>query len=170
MWTTPGKKLLFMGGEFGQWREWNHDSSLDWHLLGDERHAGLQRWVGDLNRLYREHPAMHVRDNEPEGFEWVDANDSEASVLTYLRWGRSGEVVLVACNFTPLVRPHYMVGVPFGGAWREVLNSDAEPYGGGGIGNLGRVESPPFGAHGRPRALNLTLPPLSCVVLTPEDG
>jgi 1,4-alpha-glucan branching enzyme len=172
MWAQTGKKLLFMGGELGQWREWDHDRSIDWHLLDQTAHEGVRRWVEDLNRLYRGEPALHELDAQPgAGFEWVDANDSEASVVTFLRKGHStDEVILVACNFTPIPRANYLVGVPRGGRWLEVLNSDASLYGGSGWGNLGRLESVPIPIHGRPRALNLTLPPLGCLFLksTPE--
>jgi 1,4-alpha-glucan branching enzyme len=168
MYTQPGKKLLFMGGEIGQWREWNHDAGLDWHLLEHGPNAGLQQWVADLNRLYRDEPALHQLDSDPEGFEWIDANDSEASVVTYLRKDRNGEPVLVAINFTPVVRSNYLVGVPRGGFWREIANSDAWMYGGSGAGNMGGVEALPFSVHGRPRSLNLTLPPLACVILKPD--
>ena len=170
MYAQPGKKLLFMGGEFGQWREWNHDAGLDWHLLEEGRHAGLQRWVTDLNGLYRAEPALHELDSDPAGFEWIDANDSEGSVITFLRRSASGEPVLVACNFTPVVRTNYLVGVPEGGYWREIANSDAWMYGGSGEGNLGGADSLPFSVHGRPRSLNLTLPPLACVFLKPAGG
>jgi 1,4-alpha-glucan branching enzyme len=170
MYAQTGKKLLFMGGEIGQRREWNHDSALDWQLLEEEggRHAGVQQWVNDLNRLYRSEPALHELDSDPGGFEWIDANDNEASVLTFLRRSRSGETILVACNFTPVVRHTYLVGVPFAGFWREILNSDAWNYGGSGVGNLGGVETLPFSGHGRPRTVNLALPPLGCVFLKGE--
>ena len=168
MWTHPGKKLLFMGGEFGQWREWNHDVALDWHLLNEPDHAGLQQWVADLNRLYRDLPALHQCDFSARGFEWIDANDSDNSVLTFLRHGAAGPPALVACNFTPVVRQGYRVGVPFAGAWREAINSDAQTYGGSGVGNLGRVATEPVAWHGRNQSLALTLPPLGVVVFTPE--
>jgi 1,4-alpha-glucan branching enzyme len=169
MWAQPGKKLLFMGGEIGQWREWSHDRGLDWHLLDHAPHRGLRDWVRDLNRLYRGEPALHERDCEPGGFEWVDCNDSEASVLTFLRRGRSpGDVVLVACNFTPQPRPGYRVGVPLDGRWRELVNSDAMAYGGAGWGNMGGVDAEPVPHHGRPVSLPLTLPPLGAVFLRPE--
>jgi 1,4-alpha-glucan branching enzyme len=165
-WAQNGKKLLFMGGEFGQWREWNHEDSLDWHLLEEPGHAGVQRFVQDLNRVYREEPALHQLDTEQAGFEWIDANDSADSVLTYLRKGRDpADVVLVAANFTPVPRPNYLVGVPWGGVWREILNSDATDYGGSGWGNLGGVDALPLSVHGRPRALNLAIPPLGIVFL-----
>jgi 1,4-alpha-glucan branching enzyme len=170
MWTHPGKKLLFMGSEFGQWREWGHDRQLDWELTAEPDHSGLQRWVADLNRFYREHPAMHARDFSPGGFEWIDGNDSENSVLTYLRWSDGERPVLVACNFTPVPRKGYRVGVPVAGPWREVLNSDARIYGGGDVGNGGRVESKPVKWHGRANSLSLTLPPLGVVLLTPEEA
>src|SRR5438105_4676720 len=158
-WSLPGKKLLFMGGEFGQGREWNHESSLDWHLAEDPRHAGIQRLIGDLNRLMRSEPALHQLDAQPQGFEWVDANDSNQSVASYLRKGRSGEPVLVVLNYTPVIRAGYRVGVPRGGVWREVLNTDAEIYGGGGVGNHGSVRAEDQASHGRPHTLQLALPP-----------
>jgi len=164
MFGHPGKKLLFMGGEFGQWREWNHETSLDWHLLADADHSGLQRWVRDLNTCYRAEPALHAVDFEPAGFEWVDCNDNQRSVVSFLRRGRlPGQVVLFVCNFTPVVREAYKVGVPTGGYWTEILNSDAPLYGGSGKGNLGGVEAAPAGAHGRPWSVSLTLPPLAVV-------
>jgi 1,4-alpha-glucan branching enzyme len=172
MYAQPGKKLLFMGGEFGQWREWNHDTGLDWRLLEENegRHAGVQQFVMDMNGLYRREPALHELDADPAGFEWIDANDSEASVLTFLRRSRDGQTILVGCNFTPVPRHNYLVGVPFAGFWREILNSDAWNYGGSGTGNLGGVETLPFSAHGRPRTINLTLPPLACVFLKGEES
>jgi 1,4-alpha-glucan branching enzyme len=163
-WAQNGKKLLFMGGEFGQRAEWDHDRSLDWHLLEDPAHAGIQRMVADLNRLYRDLPALHEGDEEPKGFEWIDANDSEASVLTFLRWSHGRrDAVVVACNFTPVVRYGYRVGVPRPGRWRELLNSDGGDYGGSGVGNEGGVDSEPTPSHGRPSSLSITLPPLAAV-------
>jgi 1,4-alpha-glucan branching enzyme len=170
MWTHPGKKLLFMGGEFGQWREWNHDRQLDWDLAGQEDHAGVQRWLRDLNAAYRREHALHRLDFSAEGFEWIDGNDSDNSVITFLRRPGDGPPLLVACNFTPVPREGYQVGVPLAGAWREILNSDAPLYGGSGIGNLGRVESRPTPWHGREQSLRLTLPPLSVVAFTPEPA
>jgi 1,4-alpha-glucan branching enzyme len=165
-WAQPGKKLLFMGGELGQNQEWSHERSLDWHLLEDPGHAGIARWVADLNRLMREAPALHARDFDPGGFEWVDCNDAEGSVLALLRRGREGDPdVLVLLNFTPIPRPGYRVGVPEGGFWREALNSDAAEYGGAGWGNLGGRWAAVPGAHGRPHALELTLPPLGALFL-----
>src|SRR5262249_52512164 len=149
LYAQPGKKLLFMGGEFGQWREWDHDTSLDWHLLQYPLHHGLQRWVRDLNALYRAEPALHELDCDAAGFEWIDCNDSEASVVSLLRKGRTpGDWVLFVCNFTPVPRNDYHVGVPSGGRWQEVLNSDAAVYGGSGQGNLGGVDAAPVSCHG----------------------
>ncbi len=164
MYAQPGKKLLFMGGEFGQWREWVHDDSLDWDLLDLVPHAGVQRWVADLNRLYRDEPALHELDCSPGGFEWVDCHDADSSVVSLIRKGRSPDsIVLVVLNFTPVPRFNYRVGAPRGGFWKEILNSDAREYGGSGHGNLGGVEATPIPYHGRPYSLNLTLPPLSAV-------
>ncbi len=168
--TQPGKKLLFMGAEIGQWREWDHESSLDWHLLAYEPHQGIQRWLEDLNRLMREEPALHELDFSPDGFQWIDCNDAENSVLSYLRLAkRQGQELLIVCNFTPVPRQNYRVGVPQGGFWREILNSDAREYGGSGWGNLGGVEAVPVPWHGRPYSLNLTLPPLAIIVLKPAS-
>ncbi len=168
MWAHPGKKLLFMGGEFGQWREWSHDRELDWELLADPAHAGIARWVEDLNRLLRENPALHDRDCEAGGFEWVDCNDAENSVLSWLRKSRDGRLLLVVANFTPLPRADYLVGVPQPGRWRERMNSDATLYGGSGVGNQGGVDTVPVSAHGRYHALNLRLPPLGLLMFEPE--
>jgi 1,4-alpha-glucan branching enzyme len=164
MYAQPGKKLLFMGCEFGQLREWNHDDSLDWYLLGYPLHADLRRWVQDLNRFYRSEPALWEVDFAPPGFEWVDCSDVEHSVVSLMRRDRSGSsVILAVCNFTPLPRLKYRVGAPRGGFWREVLNSDAKEYGGSGQGNLGGLEASPSPCHGRPYSLELTLPPLGAV-------
>jgi 1,4-alpha-glucan branching enzyme len=169
MWGHPGKKLLFMGGEFGQRREWNHDEALDWSLLGSDEHSGLQRWVEDLNRFYRSEPALYELDFDAAGFEWIDAQDSEASVLSYLRKSSDGRMVLVVANFTPVLRENYMLGVPRAGYWAERLNSDATLYGGSGVGNQGGVHSVPVSAHGRFQALNLRLPPLGVLMLSLEE-
>jgi 1,4-alpha-glucan branching enzyme len=170
MYTQPGKKLLFMGCEFGQWREWNHDESLDWHLCQHAPHAGLQRWVEDLNRLYRSEPALYELDNHPSGFEWIDCNDAPASVVSCLRKGHlTDDLILVVCNFTPVPRLNYRVGAPRGGFWQELRNSDAHDYGGAGYGNMGGVEATPIPCHGRPYSLNLTLPPLSAVFFKHEE-
>jgi len=170
MYAQPGKKLLFMGGELGQWREWNHDTSLDWHLLESAPHLGVQRWIADLNRLYRSEPALHELDCDGRGFEWIDCNDSEHGVLSFLRTGRSAnDLILVVCNFTPVVRRNYRVGVPRGGTWRELLNSDADVYGGSQQGNLGGLAASPVSHHGQFHSLNLILPPLAVVFLKSES-
>ena len=170
MWAHPGKKLLFMGGEFGQRREWNHDTGLDWWICEHPEHAGVQRWVGDLNRVYRAEPALHELDSARAGFEWVDSRDIEASVVSFLRISAGGEAVLVIANFTPVVREQYRVGVPRAGWWRELLNSDAGIYGGSGVGNMGGAQAAPLAAHGRPFSLTLTLPPLALVMFKVEGG
>ena len=172
MYGHPGKKLLFMGGEFGQTREWSHDRSLDWHLLdAGPFHLGLQRLVRDLNGVYRRERALHEVDFEPAGFEWVDCNDWQSSVVAFLRRTRDpGDVVLVVSNFTPVVRSDYRVGVPRPGRWRELVNTDADAYGGSGQGNAGSVWSEPKAWHGRPHSLLLTLPPLSTVILKPAEA
>jgi 1,4-alpha-glucan branching enzyme len=165
MFTQPGKKLLFMGGELAQWREWDHESSLDWHLLAYDTHRGVNQLLRDLNQLYRDAPALHALDCDPRGHEWIDANDSDTSVLTYLRWDEERRTpVLVACNFTPVPRHGYRVGVPRSGYWREVLNTDAAIYGGSGLGNLGGVTTQDLPWHGRDHSLTVLLPPLAAVV------
>jgi 1,4-alpha-glucan branching enzyme len=165
MFGHPGKKLLFMGCDFGQWSEWNHDASLDWGLLADARHAGLKRLVRDLNTLYRGEPAMHQVDVEQSGFEWIDCNDTQRSAVSFLRHGRNPtDTLLFVCNFTPVTRPNYRIGVPVAGYWKERLNTDATIYGGSGQGNMGGVESNPLPVHGRPHSLSITLAPLGIVV------
>ena len=169
LWTHPGKKLLFMGGEFAQTSEWQHEQSLEWHLLEFAPHQGIRQWVRDLNRLYRTTPALHQRDFSADGFEWIDCDNADDSVIVYLRRGHGPrEMVLVACNFTPVAREHYRVGVPLPGKWLERLNSDAPEYGGSGIGNLGAADAQQHPSHGRPYSLTLRLPPLAAVVLTLE--
>jgi 1,4-alpha-glucan branching enzyme len=164
--THPGKKLLFMGGEIGQWAEWSHEGSVEWHLLQFQGHYGLWLWVRDLNYLYRNEPALHDLDFEASGFEWVDFSDQDQSVISYLRKGREAhEVMLVVLNGTPVPRFNYKIGVPFGGFWKEVLNSDAQVYGGEGFGNLGGQDAVPDHCHSRGHSLSLTLPPLGMVVL-----
>ena len=166
MFAQPGKKLLFMGCEFGQVREWAHDTSLEWDVLRYPVHSGLQNWVGQLNRVYRSEPALHLLDANAAGFEWVDCNDNLTSTISLLRKSESAkDTVLVVCNFTPIPRVGYRVGVPEGGYWRELLNSDAVEYGGTGVGNLGGVNAEEEPAHGRPYSLKLTLPPLSALFL-----
>lgn len=163
--TQPGKKLVFMGGEIGQWNEWNHDVSLDWHLTHNPLNAGLMRFVADANRLYRDEPALHELDHDPAGFQWVDCNDADNSVLCYLRKGKMGNTwILVICNFTPVPRWNYRVGVPASGRWEEVLNSDAKDYGGSGQGNFGVKDTVPLRCHGRPASLTITMPPLGIAV------
>ena len=167
MYAQPAKKLLFMGGEFGQWREWSHDGSLDWDLVDYPLHSGVQQWIRDLNRLYRSEPALHELDCEPAGFEWIDCGDAESSVVSLIRKGKStANLVLMVCNFTPVPRQEYRIGAPHGGFWREALNSDATEYGGSGMGNRGGVDADPWPQHGRPFSLPLTLPPLSALFLT----
>jgi len=164
MYAQPAKKLIFMGGEFGQWDEWYHESSLGWHLLDQPLHRGLQRWVQDLNQLYRNEPALHKQDFDSAGFEWIDCNDALQSTLSMMRKAYStDDVVVVVLNFTPVPRHDYRVGVPINGFWRETLNSDAQDYGGSGQGSLGGVEASPVSFHGYPYSLNLTLPPLAAV-------
>ncbi|HLN59450.1 MAG TPA: alpha amylase C-terminal domain-containing protein, partial [Thermoanaerobaculia bacterium] len=162
--AVPGKKLLFMGGEFGQWAEWNHDTALQWPLLDYPAHAGVKRLAAQLNRLYAGEPALHERDFDPAGFEWIDCNDWEDSTLTLARRGGTPEeVVLVALNFTPVPRYGYRVGAPVPGFWREIANTDAVEYGGSGLGNLGGVHAEETAVHGRSNSLSLTLPPLAAV-------
>jgi 1,4-alpha-glucan branching enzyme len=163
MYGNPGKKLLFMGCEWGQGSEWRHDHGLDWHQLEYYQHQGVQKWVADLNRLYTTEPAMHEADCKPGGFEWVDCSDSGSSIVDFLRKSSSGQRILVACNFTPVPREGYRIGVPSPGFWREVLNSDAIEYGGSGVGNRGGLEAEEQPWHGHPYSLLLTLPPLAAV-------
>lgn len=168
MWAHPGKKLLFMGGEFGQRREWTHEGELEWWVLDQPEHGGLRHWMGDLNRFYRTHPPLYELDFDAAGFQWIDADDSEGSVLSFLRHSRDGRQVLVVCNFTPVLRANYILGVPRAGRWCEALNSDATIYGGSGTGNLGGVDTTPVAAHGHYQSLTLTLPPLGVLFLVPE--
>lgn len=169
MYAQPGKKLLFMGGEIGQWREWSHDRSLDWHLLESPFHLGLQRWVEDLNQFYRGRSALHASDFSPTGFEWIDCNDAHQSTLSFIRQNSSdNDKIIIVCNFTPVPRYNYRVGVSEDGVWRECLNSDSRNYGGSDHGNLGNVETSPVPAHGRLFSLNLTLPPLGIVFFEKE--
>jgi len=191
MFAQPAKKMVFMGGEIGQYREWAHEGELDWNLLDYPLHRGVQSWMRDLNAAYSAEPALHQLDVRPEGFEWVDCNDNEASVISLLRWSKQSarpaenqpiaaetssntdaaevveaddrQVVLVVLNHTPVPRPGYRIGVPRGGFWKEILNSDAKEYGGGGMGNYGGVEADEIEHHGRPYSLKLTLPPLAAL-------
>ncbi|CAN5362558.1 1,4-alpha-glucan branching protein GlgB [soil metagenome] len=187
-WGMTGKKLLFMGGEFGQRSEWKHDKSLDWHLLDDPRHAGVMKVVGDLNRLYQSEPALHELDNQPGGFDWVDCSDYNASIISFLRRGKKiqvatpvieatdavaktepeyidGDVILCVLNFTPVTRDNYRIGVPYPGYWREILNTDAACYGGGNVGNNGGVHAEFHACHGQPYSVVLTLPPMGALYL-----
>jgi 1,4-alpha-glucan branching enzyme len=167
MWAHPGKKLLFMGGELAQEQEWSHDRSLDWHLLDQPEHAGVQRLVRDLNRVYREHPALWSVDFEPAGFRWLEANDAAANVVAFARLARDGSQVICACNFSPVPRPDYRLGLPFGGRWQEALNTDSEHYGGSNTGNLGVIEAEEQAWHDQPFSARVTLPPLGVVWLVP---
>jgi 1,4-alpha-glucan branching enzyme len=164
MWTHPGKKLLFMGGEIGQPREWNHDGEIDWDQLNDPLHGGLQRLVTDLNRIYGAEPALHATDCEAWGFQWVIGDDADNSVFAYLRKGPDGSTLLIVLNMTPVVRRDYRVGAPKPGTWREILNSDADLYGGGGVGNFSAADTEAVGAHGYDHSLSLSLPPLGGLI------
>jgi len=160
-----------MGGEFAQAREWVHEGALQWEVLGDAGHAGVQRWVADLNRLYRAEPALHQLDFDQAGFEWIDCHDADASVLSFVRKPRGrGRPLLVVCNLTPVPRTNYALGVPASGFWREALNSDAPLYGGSGMGNFGGLEAAPAPAHGRFHSLTLTLPPLAVLFFRNDDA
>jgi 1,4-alpha-glucan branching enzyme len=168
-WSLPGKKLLFMGNELGVWNEWNHDSELDWALGNHPAHAGIARWLGDLNRAYREHRALHVGDCDPVGFQWLVADDRSSSVIGYLRTGGADDPpVLAIANFTPVPREGYRIGVPRGGFWRELLNSDATIYGGSGIGNRGGMHAEPVAVAGHDHSLVVTAPPLAIVLMIAE--
>jgi 1,4-alpha-glucan branching enzyme len=162
MWSHPGKKLVFMGGEFAQWREWNHDIGLDWFLLDNPMNRGVQTLLADLNAAYRTYAALHVRDTEPSGFRWVVLDDAEQSVYAYLRFGNDTDpAILAVCNFTPVPRYGYRLGVPYAGLWREIVNTDAAHYGGSNMGNGGAAYADPIPSHDLPASLVLTLPPLS---------
>ncbi|MFO0725427.1 MAG: 1,4-alpha-glucan branching protein GlgB [Myxococcota bacterium] len=167
MFGQPGKKLMFMGAEFAQEREWNHEQSLDWHLLEQRPHAQMLKLVADLNRIYRAEPALHELDSDAAGFEWMACEDSANSVVAWLRKAKNGQTVLIVANHTPVVRHDYRVGVPHGGGWIEILSSDATTYGGSGVVNAGRHEAENFGWQGRSHSLRLTLPPLGVFFLKP---
>jgi len=168
MWAHPGKKLLFMGQEFGQITEWNFDGALDWLLLGQAPHQGLQNLIRDLNHLHRTVTALHARDCEAEGFRWIIVDDEEASVFAWLRFGAARDAPMAAVfNLTPVPRIGYRIGLPYPGSWREVLNTDATTYGGSGVGNLGRIEARPTPSHGFPCAAEVTLPPLAALYFQP---
>jgi 1,4-alpha-glucan branching enzyme len=171
MWGHPGKKLLFMGCEFAQGGEWNHNHSLDWHLLDHDWHRGVQAMIRDMNKLYTSTPALYELDSKPDGFEWVEESNADESVFAWIRKGKSGTApVLVVCNMTPIERTGHRIGVPEAGRWVEVLNSDAAVYGGGGRGNLGFAETEQVASHGRANSLSLTLPPLSTLFFELERG
>jgi 1,4-alpha-glucan branching enzyme len=169
MWAHPGKKLMFMGGEIAQEHEWNHDAEIEWHLLAEPAHAGIQRLVRDLNRLYRAEPALYARDAHGDGFRWVIGDDRANSVFAFLRsGGEAGVPVLVVCNMTPTPHREYRIGVPHAGLWREIANTDSQYYGGSNLGNEGAVHTIENPAHGEPQSLALTLPPLATIMLRPE--
>jgi 1,4-alpha-glucan branching enzyme len=169
MWGHPGKKLLFMGGEFAQEREWNHDHDLDWFLLDDAAHAGVQRLVRDLNALYTAHPALHQRDSEVAGFQWTVGDDRANSVFSFVRYAANTAPILVVSNMTPVPRRGYRIGVPLAGLWREIFNSDSAYYGGSNVGNEGCVATEPIAAHGHGQSAELILPPLATIFLR-HDG
>ena len=162
MYGHPGKKLLFMGAEFGQWVEWDHQGQLDWALLDDPGHRGIFQWLRDLNQLYCGRPALHRTDAVAEGFEWIDCLDLRHSVVAFLRRAEGYQDLVFACNFTPVPHEDYRIGLPATGCYREVLNSDAEIYGGGGVGNGGAVDSEAIACHGRLQSARLRLPPWGC--------
>lgn len=169
MYMHPGKKLLFMGNEFGQNREWYHEDSLDWHLLEYASHENIQKWVKTLNSFYRGEPSLFELDFKNDGFEWIDCSDWENSIISFLRKGKSTqEIILVVCNFTPVPRYNYKVGIPAGGFWKEILNSDSKEYGGSGHGNFGGLEAAPISSHGKFHSLSVTLPPLSMIAFKKE--
>jgi 1,4-alpha-glucan branching enzyme len=169
MYAHPGKKLMFMGCEFGQGREWNYDTSLDWHLLAQPLHGGLRQYVADLNRVYTTEPALHEVDFDAAGFEWIDCNDNENSVVSFIRRSKSGETVVALLNFTPVPRDGYRIGVPVPGVYRELINSDAEMYAGSNLGNAGAVTAEPIPSHGHQQSLRLNLPPLGLLLLKPSQ-
>jgi 1,4-alpha-glucan branching enzyme len=169
MWAHPGKKLLFMGGELAQEGEWNHDGSLEWHVLGWREHAGAQALVRDLNRIYRGEPALYEVDFEPHGFRWLDANDVERNIFAFARFSGDGQrAVVCICNLSPMPRHHYRAGLPYGGRWRESVNTDSEHYGGSNVGNYGGVEAEASPWQGQPFSAELTLPPLGAIWLVPD--
>jgi 1,4-alpha-glucan branching enzyme len=166
MFGHPGKKLMFMGCEFGQWREWTSEASLDWHLTGEPLHAGLRQWVRDLNRTYQQERSLHEVDFEGAGFAWIDCHDNANSVVSLIRRARDArDFTVMVVNFTPVPRPDYRIGVPESGWYREVLNSDAELYGGSNVGNGGGIHSDPIPDHGHNQSISLTVPPLGFVLL-----
>jgi 1,4-alpha-glucan branching enzyme len=164
MYAHPGKKLLFMGTEIGDYREWNHNAGVPWEMLQSPMHAALQRFVGELNRLYRTQPALYEVDFDQRGFEWIDISDVDQSVISFLRRASDGrDCIVFACNFTPVPRLNYRIGVPEAGYYEEILNTDAALFGGGNLGNSGGAQSHPNSHHGRPASISITLPPLAVV-------
>jgi 1,4-alpha-glucan branching enzyme len=171
MFTHPGTKLLFMGGEFGQTSEWNHDRSLDWYLLDHAPHQGILTLMRELNALYKSEPALYQFSFDNRGFEWVDYSDRENSVMIFMRKGeRKEDSLIVACNFTPELREMYRVGVPYRGSWSEILNSDKQVYGGSGVANQGLLYTSPVKYHQKDYSITLTLPPLAVVVLKLKEA
>jgi len=170
MWAHPGKKLLFMGCEYAQGNEWKADRSLDWHEAGESFRPGVERLLEDLGRLYHSEEALWLYDHDPRGFTWIDCSDWQSSVLSFIRWGNNGEHVVVACNFTPVARVNHRLGVPLPAYYKEVLNTDSKIYGGGNNGNNGGVWADNWAMHGHYHSINLTIPPLSCVILRPEPN
>jgi 1,4-alpha-glucan branching enzyme len=169
MWAHPGKQLLFMGGEFGQPDEWSEQDGLQWQVLADPRNAGVQQLVRDLNQAYARHPALWTQDSSPAGFEWIDANDRSGNVLSFLRYGADGTVLACVANFAAMPHYDYRIGLPGAGTWTELINTDADLYGGSGVGNLGSVEATDEPWHGRPASAAITIPPLAVLWLTPQD-
>jgi 1,4-alpha-glucan branching enzyme len=170
MWAHPGKQLLFMGSEFAQYAEWSEGRGLDWWLLDNADHRGVAQCLADLNRAYRDSPALWSLDNEPRGFEWIDANDSAGNVFSWLRWGSDGSVVACVVNFSAVPHEDYRLGLPSAGDWVELMNTDAAAYGGSGVGNLGVVTSDDLAWHGRPASVTLRVPPLGALWLTPAPA
>jgi 1,4-alpha-glucan branching enzyme len=168
MYAHPGKKLLFMGSELAQYQEWSHDRSLDWHLLEHSSHRGVQNVVRDLNNLYRETPALYELDFSAAGFEWIECSDRDNSILSWIRRDKSGEIVICITNFTPVVRNNFRIGVPQAGSYRELLNTDAQHYGGSGISNPA-MTAEPVASHNRPQSLSLELPALATLILEPAQ-
>jgi 1,4-alpha-glucan branching enzyme len=171
MWGHPGKKLLFMGQEFAQRAEWNHAAMLDWKALDDPKHAGMQALVRDLNHLYRDEPALYRHDTESRGFEWILSDEADTSIYAWVRRGDEGDApIVVVCNFTPVLREEMRIGLPQAGTWREVLNTDAEGYGGSGAGNMGRVRANETPVQGQAASATITVPPLATVMLRLESA
>ncbi|MEK7749309.1 MAG: alpha amylase C-terminal domain-containing protein, partial [Bacteroidota bacterium] len=171
MFGFPGKKLLFMGAEIGQWNEWNHEASIDWHLVQYERHQGIRRWIEDLNKVYADEKALHEVDFHYSGFEWIDFTDSAGSIISFIRKSAENRSwMLVVCNLTPVPRQGYRIGIPEAGIYHEILNSDSAYYSGGNVGNAGEIRSDHIPHHGREHSLNLTLPPLGALFLKKKDS